>query len=562
MAQILDLVDGRLLKLPPAELAREVMKVPARKRLELILQRSDAASVVAAMEVRDFYFSVQEIGPDDALALLAMAKVEQLTHLFDIEWWEADHVRASTAIEWLDRVERASEHNLLAWLYQADFELLATLFKKWVRVELMPEDVDPAEARERLPRNTIDDAYFWEPLYPQYEDLLTRMLSLLFEVHPAFYRELMNTVMWAPDVEMEEDAYRFHRGRLEDLAVPDFYEALEVYRSITPQEITADKRSVEPSPEEPPPPVFAIALVPEGDLLDRALHGIRDRTLIDMIQMELASLANKVIVADRLSPDKPEALRRAVEKTVAGVNLGLELLSSGDLAVAASFLETVYLERLFRLAQTAISGVRNRVLKLVRRGWPSQWPEGMKCLDGEWLEQAELLMRRTPMLLRLGSETGPSSGEDFFRREEDVRKANRFVETVSHMGKLYEALAPDPGMLDRKLWRAGQVSGLAEVTLGSMFVTAGAWALLDGRRRLEPIPVERWLELCPLVQSGALRDVLQWVQSLFGDDGVPAGVREYLDSVLATFGEAMSGFTPENPPEPQMVPLLLFTEEE
>jgi len=561
MAQILDLEEKRLEKSSPRDLAAELMKVPAKKRLELILQRSDAASVVAAMEVRDYYFSVMEIGPDDALPLLALANVEQLIHLFDLEWWEADRVKVSRAIEWLERIEKANERNLLEWLYKVDFELLAILFKKWIRVQLMPDDTDPVEAREQLPRNTIDDVYFWEPLYPQYEDLINRMLSLLFEAHPGFYRELMNAAIWALDPEMEEDAYRFHRGRMEDQAIPDFYDALEVCRGIGLREIKADKQPFESPSEEFRPPAFALALIPEGDLLDRALQEVRRKSSLDLVQMELASLANKVIVADRLPPEEPEMLRRAVEKTVACVNLGLELLSHGDFAVAVSAVENIYLEQLFRLAQTEIGKLRNRLLELLRDGWLSRWPEGIRCLDREWLERAELLIRRTPKLLRPASTAGARSGEDFFRRESDLLEAGRFIESVSRIGRLYAALMPDPDLLDRKLWRGGQIGSLAEATLGSMILTSASRAVLDGQWRLDLIPLERWPVLFGLVRPETLRKVIvQWAQTVLSDNDLQGGVLEYLDSVLVAFREDMSGFTSSDPPDPRTVPLLLFTQ--
>lgn len=561
MAQILDLEEKRLERLSPRDLVAELMKVPAKKRLELILQRSDAASVVAAMEVRDYYFSVMEIGPDDALPLLAMANVEQLIHLFDLEWWEADRVKVSRAIEWLERIEKANERNLLEWLYKVDFELLVILFKKWIRVQLMPDDTDPVEAREQLPRNTIDDVYFWESLYPQYEDLINRMLSLLFEAHPGFYRELMNAAIWALDPETEEDAYRFHRGRMEDQAIPDFYDALEVYRGIGLREIKADKRPFESPSEEFRPPAFALALIPEGDLLDRALQEVRRQASLDLVQVELAALANKVIVADRLPPEEPEMLRRAVEKTVACVNLGLELLSHGDLAVAVGAVENIHLEQLFRLAQTEIGNLRNRLLELLRGGWLSRWPEGIRCLDGEWLERAELLIRRTPKLLRPASTAGARSGEDFFRREGDLLEAGRFIESVSRIGRLYAALMPDPDLLDRRLWRGGQIGSLAEVTLGSMILTSASFAVLDGQWRLDLIPLERWPVLFGLARPETLRKVIvQWAQTVLPDNDLQGGVLEYLDSVLVAFREDMSGFASSDPPDPRNVPLLLFTQ--
>ncbi|MGA7878381.1 MAG: DUF6178 family protein, partial [Desulfoferrobacter sp.] len=149
---VIDFEEKWLERLAPSELSHHLMRIPAKKRLEMILQREDAEQVVAALAEQDFYFSVKEIGPEDALALLGMARVEQLNHIFDLEWWHKDQLQATKAVDWLDRLARANEDKLLEWLYHADFELLVTLFKRWLRVVDAPEDVDLIESIDQLPK--------------------------------------------------------------------------------------------------------------------------------------------------------------------------------------------------------------------------------------------------------------------------------------------------------------------------------------------------------------------------------------------------------------------------
>ncbi len=194
-----------LSELAPRELGQYLMRLPAKKRLAAVLAHTDAEALVAALPVQDFFFFVKEIGPEDAVPLLALGQTEQLIHLFDLEWFDKDDVQPAKALQWLERLASASEEKLLAWLYQADFELLVTLFKKWIFVALTPEDIDPLEATEQLPKHTLDDQYYWETRYLQFEDFIRRLLNLIFEVHSGFYRELLNHVIWAFETE--------HRGR-------------------------------------------------------------------------------------------------------------------------------------------------------------------------------------------------------------------------------------------------------------------------------------------------------------------------------------------------------------
>ncbi len=560
MAEVLDLEEKRLEKLAPRELAGHLMMLPVKKRLDFILRRADAKSVVAALGVHDFYFSVQEIGPDDSLPFLALADVEQLNHLFDLEWWEKDGLQASNAIAWLGRLERASEHNLLAWLYTADFELLVALFKKWIRVAVAEEDVDPMEARDQLPPNTVDDVYFWETLYPQYEELLTRVLNLLFDVNQGFYRELMNHVIWRGDSVMEEEAYHFHRARLEDDSIPDFYEALEIYRSISPGEIVAVEKTPDSTGEDASAPSFALALVPEGEILGKTLAAIEDPALLHMLQFELASLANKVVVADRLSPGSPAALRDAVAKAAAYVNLGLELVASGDGETATRALGSVYLEHLFRLAHARIARVRTRFDRIVRSGWLSQWPEGIKCLDREWMEQAELLLAKTPMLLRRRPGNASASEGDYIRTREDLKRAGRFVRTIERLSVPYAALRPQPGTIEKDLLPDSQIPGLADVTLGAMILTAAGQFLLNREWTPQPIPISRWPVLFPLVQPAALRKIIvDWVRTLPVEGSGNSPVMDYVDSILNVYAEEIRAFSETNLPEPRVAGFFLFT---
>lgn len=493
-APIVDFEEKRLEKLPPRELSRYLMSLPVKKRLDLILQRADAEEVVAALSDQDFFFSVKELGPDDSLPLLSLARVDQLNHLFDLEWWKKDQIAPASAVGWLEKLARASEEKFLAWIYEVDFDLLVSLFKKWIRLEVAPEDIDLAEAREQLPLNTLDDHYFWETRYPQYEDFLKGVLSLLFELSYGFYKELMNNIIYAVEVEVEEEAYRFHRGRLEDRAIPDYYDALEIYRAVRPNEVVESRKLLSGDGDEFAAPSFALALLPEKDLLTRALREVKDPLLLNTLQMELASLSNKVLIADRLSLDNPEVLRSSVDKAGAYVSLGLQVISAGRLENAVKLLEDMLLERLFRLAHTEVMGLRDRMRRELQLGWLSKWPVGLEILDQPWMEAAELLLERSPRILRVSA---GSPKEDIFRSREDLIQGKHIIDVIASLEAVFEALRPEPEGLRSALWKDAQINTLEDVTLGSMLWTAAARFKIENAWRVEPLPVRLWPKLFP-----------------------------------------------------------------
>ncbi|MGA2403745.1 MAG: DUF6178 family protein, partial [Syntrophobacteraceae bacterium] len=493
-ADIVELRERRLRKLKPSQLARELMRLPAKRRLELIVERPDAQSVVAALDANDFFYTVREIGADDSLPLLALASFEQMTLLFDIEWWRKDTLEPAKALAWVERLWRAGGSKLLEWLSNADFELLVSLFKQWITVDIAPEDIDLVEAVEKLPPRTLDDLYFWESRYPQYDDLATDLLTMVFETNYGFFKELMNSVLYASAPELEESAFHFHRARLADHAIPDFYDALEIYRAIGPDQFALKTVSGK-GDEDEPIPSFALALVPEGDLLGRILSRIDHPGLAEILQVEMAALANKVVVADQLSLDSAETLRRAVEKALAYVNLGLELRSGADIEKAAEIVRHNFLEHLFRLAQAEIARIRGRLQTIVQNGWLRQCPAGIKCLDGEWFDAAEELLARTPRILKSspgGGVSGVLPGYDFFRTPQDLARGSHIVDVITGAADLYQLLGTDPGELGRKLWTEGQVHGPQDITLGVMVLTAAANSMISGQWRAEPLSRAAW----------------------------------------------------------------------
>ena len=560
-AEIVELWERRLGKLKPEELAREVMRLPAKRRLELIVERPDAQSVVAALDPNDFFYTVQEIGADDSLPILVLASFEQLSHLFDIEWWRKETLEPAKALTWIERLGRAGDHKLVQWVSNVDFELLVSLFKRWVTVDTAPEDIDMVEAAETLPAKTLDDLYFWESRYPQYDELITRLLTIIFEANYGFFKELFNSIIYIPALEVEESAYHFHRARLADHAIPDFYDALEIYRAISPNEFAA-KKVPHRGDEDEPRPSFALALVSEGDLLGRVVRRIEDPDLKEILQVETAALANKVIVADQLPPDNAEALRRAVEKTLAYLNLGLELRSGANIEKASEIIRDCFLEHLFRFAHAEVARIRGRLQAIVQSYWLRQCPTGIKCLDSEWFDSAEELLAQTPRILKSSSNESASDhlpGYDFFRTPQDIARASHIVDVIDGAGDLYRSLAIDPKELGTRLWTEGLVRAPEDITLGAMVLTAAANCLISGKWEAEPLSHAAWPGVFRLLQPPEIdRVVMDWVHRTVSDRERRSLGEAYLVPILRDYDLEMRPFSGQNPPEAYLVKFFMF----
>jgi hypothetical protein len=555
-ADVVQLDERRPKKTGAAQIARELMGIPAKRRLEMILERPDAQAVTEALDANDFFHTIQEIGPDDCLPLLALASLEQVNHLFDIEWWRRDSLEPSKALAWIERLSRAGGTTLFEWLSHVDFELLVSLFKQWISVDTAPEDIDMVEAVESLPPKTLDDHYFWESRYPQFDDLITQLLTVFRETNYGFFKELLNSVIYAPAPEVEESALRFHRARLEDHGIPDFYDALEIYRAIGADEF-AEKTVLAHEETERPAPSFAIALLPARDLFAKTVGSIEDPDLLDTLQAETAALANKVIIADQLAPDDSRALRRAVDKTLAYINLGLELRCGGNAETASDIVRDNFLEHLFRLAQAEVARVRGRLSATVQRGWLKHCPGGIKRLDGEWFDGAEELLAATPKVLRSG-QTETDSEYDCFRTPSDLAWASHFVDVIIAAGDLYRSFrgsTDEPRGAFATDWRHhGE-----EVTLGMVVMTAAANLLLSGTWSPKPLPRASWPEIYPCVQPRAIRGaVANWIEGAVGEAKRRSLVLAYPEPLLRDYDLEMRAFSLKNPPDPQFVRFFIF----
>jgi hypothetical protein len=552
-----------------------LMTLPAKARMEAILDRPDAAQVVQAMNPQDLYLTVMELGPDDALPLLSLASTSQWTHFFDMECWHKDRLMPAQGIEWLDRLSRTSYEALVKWLYDVDFSFLIALLKKCLRVAVRPDDVDLTEALDYLPQNTIDDQYFWECRYPDYDELIRYILSVLFETNYVFYREIMDYIMYTIDAEMEEEAYRFRKGRIEDQAVPDYYDAIAIYAPMEPSELSFEKQRIaEGEPVVEQPPSFALALIGnQQDLFSQALATIDDASMRDYIRLELASIANKVIIADEVPVDDREQVEEAIDKVSATINLGLHIVSGGVLSTASLFLRKAFLEHLFRIGYTAVRKLHLRAKRLVEQGWISQCPTGIDILEGEWHETMELLLQRTPKILRPRPKKAPIP--DFFRTPEDIQIVRDRLDTILCMGYLVDMLRVSWSDLEKKLWPGGAFIEIRDIGIPQLLFTAVAH-ILSGNRLpafLEPINVSLWEKLFPRLHPDAVRQCVTTLLDVRFPEGKhidlplhPKGnarkaLDRYIDPLLEDYRQEMLPFFERSEvPDPRFNRFFLFSE--
>ena len=89
-----------------AELA---LRLPAAERLQLMLHAPKPMRLVRTLPDADLYLTVREVGPGDALPMLALASASQITHLLDLESWRRDRFDPERAGAWVALLCEAGE---------------------------------------------------------------------------------------------------------------------------------------------------------------------------------------------------------------------------------------------------------------------------------------------------------------------------------------------------------------------------------------------------------------------------------------------------------------------
>ncbi len=540
------------------------MALPPSEGLDILLDRADAKEVVQSLPEQDFYLFLKDVGGENAPSLLGLARIEQINHILDLECWKRDQVKAGKTLVWLEAILKSSNQKFLEWLYKVDFELLVILFKKWLDVQILPEDTEYIEVDDSFPSETIDDQFYFTVKYPQHTELLKSVLGFLFETHHDFYRELMSHILTSLETEMEELAYRFHHGRLADNAIPDFEEAVSIYRPLASYKLAKNKTVIDDDADMIAAPFFAMMLVPKHDLLTEALIQIDNPAVRKTLQIEFASLANKIIIADESVPDNPENLRKAADKATAYVNLALEEVSHGEATQAGALLKNAYIDDLFRLAHTKIKSLYLQLDQLLKTGWLSHWPYGLNLLDREWYEHASILLAEPPMIFRQTA-SGRESSEDLIRTKKDLQQAETYLCMLTHLSPLYALVNPAPESswddIERALWTKAQHRSLDSITLGSLVITAAVREIWQGSWSIMPIPRRQWPQIFPLINIDKIKAVIApHYADLFSNNADIQYAEKYMEPILKNFRQDMEAVESGSITSPHLFPHLLFTD--
>lgn len=414
---------------------REILILPPEKRYRAILDSPNPRRITRALPPQEFWITIKKTGETDSLELLELANEEQLIFVQDIECWVGDKIDPTKTLQWLELLKNAGAETVSRWLRAVDADVFITSLRHFMKVTKPSNEEELHQLADALPPYTLDGVYYIHFFSEKYRDVIAPILGLFAHLRLDIYLRTMEGMIWELGAETEEQALRWRNGRLRDLGIPDIEEAMFIYQYV-------DKATFSALPEKRPEylkgsaensvPLFPLVLPGKKYFVMEALSLFEPGEELDCILMEIAHLANRVVVADAMDMSNAEHLSLALSKVRAMLSIGLEHLVGGDLESAVDVLKKKWLLNIFQLGNSITLQLARRAVSIVRKGWLSRVPKGKSLLGHPLKEFLAGLNRRRPLFY-----TAEVTPYRHFDSIEEITIAGEILDKIEYLGELF-----------------------------------------------------------------------------------------------------------------------------
>ncbi|MBS2026519.1 MAG: hypothetical protein JST54_01335 [Deltaproteobacteria bacterium] len=479
-------------------LAQKLAGLTGRKKVDALLDAQDPRALVRSLPAEDLYFTLKEVGLDDAQELVTLASPAQFRSFVDLDCWRREGLQPRAVLPWL---RTALEGDDFAQKLKAlDVEIVELLLRETVDVWDREEDPD----REPLghPWTSPEGRYVLD-FKLEGEDLqaLQRVVGTYYEEDPLQAVRFLEAVRWELPSELEETALRFRTGRMADLGFPELEHALKLYAYVDPDAALPTESS---RPAEPPG--FFLQSLGSRGFLDEALALLpADGPL--RIDRELVYVFNGALVADGVEPGDLDGVRRQLAAARDHLALGLEYAAQGDAKRGAELLLTAPIARIFQVASGLTLKRKFRADRLVQGGFAGfPGAKNTSWFDAPLGAAIEGLRRKRPQLAVALEREGGGHELRPFRSRKDLALVDAALERAEALAQLAQRLGLDASQAERAA-KAARAELYADVRLSELVIHLA----LQGRGK----PVEALVPFKPK----AVVDAASW--ALVGDKASP-----------------------------------------
>ena len=209
------------------EIFRDLSPIGREELVEVIARPTE---LIRRISEEEMFFTIKQLGEQNAPALIAMTTGKQLLYLLDIDLWKKEMLDTYAVARWLDILSRIGEEKMLQFVQVADPELIMTAMEHLIRVKMRNPDLDFVEESDSLPSYTLEDMFYVDFRVPESEEVLKIFLETVFRWNIQFYINMMQGLATGLPGENEEAALKWRRARLADKGFPEFDEAVEIYQ--------------------------------------------------------------------------------------------------------------------------------------------------------------------------------------------------------------------------------------------------------------------------------------------------------------------------------------------
>jgi hypothetical protein len=418
---------------PLARLRAQLAGPRGYRRIDALLSEENAPAAVAALSPNEVFELVHEVGFEDAQALIELATPQQIQGCFDLDGWQKDQLDVVALKPWLAALTECGFEKVGQVWGQLDAELRTLILQRAVIVYDTTQNEGPEEDNDEPIMPTPDRFFLLELKGDDDTQRLTQQIvEDLYRADPDLARHAIMAARSEPPAELEETSYRWRSGRLADMGYVDFYEALDLFRPLTPDQVHIGEGSQDKPLDEGEtrlPIVVAEEMIGRS-FLARAIAAIDDPASAERLEQALMVLVNKVLAAGRAKPGQAEVLRRGALFATATLSLGLETIARGDLHKAQQALSSIAFSRLFRVGYT----VTQKLAKLAAALAPRSTSAGSPAK-----ELVAALCSPRPLFARAADEP-PTAGMRPFESQADLRRAGEILSALTIRVALVEGL--------------------------------------------------------------------------------------------------------------------------
>ncbi|MBN1842621.1 MAG: hypothetical protein JW883_10120 [Deltaproteobacteria bacterium] len=470
---------------PSCPSPKELMALPAKKALDVILESLTPARLVQSLAEEDLFWLVQDIGPQDALPILSRASNDQWQYLLDLELWRKDRLEIDSVNRWFDLLLKADPQRFLTWGLHEHIQLIELSLFRNIEVRIMQED----ESLSDLDENWFspDSMFYVRVRDEKYYQVIKEFLDRLAEYDLNRLRQVLLEVTGVLAPETEENIYRLRNVRLAEKGFLPFEEAVGVYQPLSAQSLLEKEPDAQNMVEQPDLfeviPVSKSLLIQDTDPFFMALGYVEDSHTLERLQMEFSAMCNQIMSADGLVAREKEDLVTVVRKACGYLNIGLRKLTDGDPQKAPSLLEKFPLNQIFRVGFGAALELKWKAEKWIKKSWFVARDLELNFWEDDWEGMLGGLLKKRPLFYAAFSE-----GSDPYREFKSIEDINRCREALDQIMAVDYLLS----LVFAHTPLAHPVKTYQPVSYKNLFLTCWARDHLGQPEKIEPLRAEEF----------------------------------------------------------------------